>query len=58
MSDTTKDLIYAIADGNAVETEAAFKAAMAEKLSSKLEDMRINLAQSMFKPQEQEATEE
>jgi hypothetical protein len=39
-------------DGNALETEKAFGAAMAEKLSTKLDAMRVNVAQSMFASQE------
>lgn len=45
---TTLELINAISRGNAVETEAAFNAAMAEKLSDKLDDMRIDVAKTMF----------
>jgi len=52
MSESVQNLIQAIADGNALETEQAFGAAMAEKLSGKLNDMRANLAQSMFTVQE------
>jgi hypothetical protein len=52
MSDTTLNLIQSIANGDAVETESAFAAAMAEKLSVKLDDMRTNIAQNMFAAQE------
>lgn len=48
MSESVQNLIQAIADGNALETEQAFGAAMAEKLSGKLNDMRATVAQSMF----------
>lgn len=48
MSDTTFNLIKAIAAGDAMETEAAFNASMAEKISVKLDDMRMNIAQNMF----------
>lgn len=60
MSETTMNLINAIRAGSATETESLFGAAMAEKLSGKLEDMRANVAQNMFKTQEEptEATEE
>lgn len=53
MSETVKNLIDAIAAGNAIETEQAFGAAMAEKLAGKLDDMRMNIAQGMFNRQEQ-----
>jgi hypothetical protein len=52
MSDTTLNLIQSIANGDAIETEQAFAAAMAEKLSVKLDDMRTNIAQTMFAAQE------
>ena len=45
---TTLELINAIATGDAVATEDAFNAAMAEKISAKLDDMRINVAHRMF----------
>lgn len=48
MSETTLNLIQSIANGDAIETEQAFAAAMAEKLSVKLDDMRTNIAQNMF----------
>jgi hypothetical protein len=48
---TTLELINAIATGDAVATENAFNAAMAEKISGKLDDMRINVAKTMFNPQ-------
>ena len=48
MSETVKSLIQSIAHGDAIETENAFSAAMAEKLSTKLDDMRTNIAQNMF----------
>lgn len=52
MSDATKNLVYAIADSNALETQNAFAAAMAEKLSTRLDTMRADVAQSMFAGQE------
>jgi hypothetical protein len=52
MSETSMNLINAIRVGSATETESLFGAAMAEKLSGKLEDMRASVAQSMFKTQE------
>jgi hypothetical protein len=48
MNESTLNLIQAVANGDALETEQAFSAAMAEKLSVKLDDMRTSIAQSMF----------
>ena len=48
-----KNLIDAIADGNALETESSFNAAIAEKISSRLETMRTDVASNMFKAQEE-----
>jgi len=44
----TLDLIHAIVNNDAVETEAAFKEVMADKISAKLDDMRVNIASNMF----------
>ena len=52
MSESVKNLINAIASKNAMETESAFNAAMAEKVSSRLEGLRQNIAQSMFSAEE------
>ena len=52
MNDTTRNLVYAIADGDALGTQNAFAAAMAEKLSTRLDTMRAEVAQSMFAAQE------
>ena len=54
---TTLELINAIASGDAVATETAFNAAMADKISGRLDDMRIDVAKTMFAPQ-QATTEE
>jgi hypothetical protein len=58
MNETTLNLINAIAEGDALETEKAFQAAMAEKISAKLEDMRAQVAQNMFKTVEEEKSSE
>lgn len=60
MSEATMNLINAISSGNALDTEAAFNAAMAEKISKQLDDMRLNVAKSMFRvedPVEQQEVE-
>lgn len=53
MSETVHNLISAIASGNALETETAFNAAMAEKISAKLDDMRIDVAKGLFKGEQE-----
>jgi hypothetical protein len=58
MSETTYNLIQAMANGDALETEQAFGAAMAEKLAVKLDDMRTGIAQNMFNTQEPVAEQE
>ena len=51
---TTLELINAISNGDATATENAFNAAMAEKISAKLDDMRVNIAHRMFNAQEEQ----
>lgn len=58
MSETVHNLITAIASGNALDTENAFNAAMAEKISSRLDDMRVSVAQNLFKEKEVQAEPE
>ena len=59
MNESVINLVDAIKTGDALATENAFADAMAEKLSSKIEDLRVNIAQSMFAQDEEElATEE
>jgi hypothetical protein len=58
MSETTYNLIQAMANGDALETEQAFGTAMAEKLAVKLDDMRTGIAQNMFNTQEPVAEQE
>lgn len=45
---STSDLINAIAAGDAIEIENAFNVTMAEKISSALDDKRIEVAQNLF----------
>ena len=54
---STKDLVNAIIVGDAVEIENAFQATMAEKISSRLDDYRQEVAQNMFKTEEAELEE-
>jgi len=59
MSETTQNLVHAIASGDALETQNTFAAAMAEKLSTRLDTMRQSVAQNMFATQtDAEPTEE
>jgi len=55
---STLDLINAIATGDAVDTENAFNAAMAVKVSDKLETMRTEVAKNMFTAEQEVTTEE
>ena len=48
MSEAVQALVSAITQGDAIGTEQAFGAAMAEKLGAHIDDMRMNVAQSMF----------
>lgn len=48
MSETVHNLVQAIQAGDALETEQAFANAMAEKLSTRLDDMRQSVAQGIF----------
>ena len=55
---STLDLITAIINKDAVATETAFNDAMAEKVSARIDDMRTNIAQSMFNQPEEVVEEE
>ena len=57
MNETVQNLVQAIRAGDALETENAFTLAMQEKLSAKLDDMRVSVAQGMFN-QPEPVTEE
>jgi len=48
---TTLDLVQAIINKDAVETETAFNAAMAERVSAGIDALRTNVAQNMFTQQ-------
>lgn len=55
---TTKDLINAIHSKDASSIETAFGAAMAEKISGKLDVMRTNIAKNMFNVAQSETESE
>ena len=57
MSENISNLINAIEVGDAVATEQSFSAAMAEKISAKLDTMRVELAQNMFKSEAEVSSE-
>ena len=48
MSENISNLVNAIKDANALETENAFSAAIADKLADKLDAMRQDVAKNMF----------
>lgn len=52
-----QDLIDAIDSGDSTTIDAAFEAEMASRISTKLDDMKVDIAQNMFKSQ-QEVTDE
>lgn len=58
MNENIKNLVDAMLAKDATKTESAFQAAMAEKISAKLDDMRTSMAQSMFKTPEAVVEEE
>jgi len=59
MTQGVKDLISAIVEGDAATIDAAFNAEMATRVSSRLEDMRVSVAQNMFHAEQaEEVTEE
>jgi preprotein translocase subunit YajC len=58
MTESVKNLINAISAGDAVETENAFQVAIADKISARLADMKIEVAKGMFAQQEVEAEQE
>lgn len=48
MNETTMNLINSIKGGDVVNMETSFNAAMAERVSAQMDDMRIKVAQNMF----------
>lgn len=55
---STRDLINAIAAGDAIEIENAFNSVMAEKVSMRIDDMRYDVAQNLFAEEAEEIEEE
>ena len=58
MTQGVQNLISAIDSGDATAIDAAFNAEMATRISSRLEDMRINVAQNMFATEQSTETQE
>lgn len=53
-----KDIIAAIDSGDSQAIDTAFQSEMATRIASRLEDMRVNVAKSMFATEQQEQVEE
>ena len=58
MSESTKQLVDAMVNSNALETEKYFATAIGEKLSGMLDNMRIDVAKSMFKAEPELSADE
>lgn len=60
MTEGVRELISAIASGDSIAIEQAFNTEIAERISNRLDDMRVEVAQNMFKEsvEEVELTEE
>jgi hypothetical protein len=56
MNENTLNLVTAILNKDATDIESSFNAAMAEKISTRLDDMHTAVAQSMFANQEEPET--
>lgn len=52
MTQGVKDLIDAIASGDSLAIDAAFNTEMATRISDRLDDMRVEVAQNMFQTEE------
>ena len=61
MTQGVNDLIDAIASGDSIAIETTFNTEMATRISDRLEDMRVEVAQNMFRTestQPEEVSEE
>jgi hypothetical protein len=54
---STRDLIDAIDSGDAVGIETAFNSVMVDKVAERLDAMRTDMSQNMFRTPEVEAEE-
>jgi hypothetical protein len=56
---STRDLVNAIAAGDAIGIESSFNSVMAEKLYDTIAELRASIAQNMFaEPTDEAVTEE
>lgn len=55
---TIQDMIDAIATDKPVDAQSAFDEIIGEKITSRLDDMRVQVAQNMFAAAAQEETAE
>lgn len=51
---TTRNLVDALISGDSLAIEDTFDAAMSERISSKLDDMKMDIAANMFRTQEEQ----
>lgn len=58
MTQGVKNLIDAIASGDSIAIETAFNTEMATRISDRLDDMRIDVAQNMFQTESVNSDEE
>lgn len=58
MTKGVENLINAIAEGDSQGIQSAFETEMANRISERLEDMRIEVARGLFKEQAEEIQEE
>ena len=57
MTQGVYELIDAIAAGDSLAIEQSFNAEMANRISTRLEDMRVDVAQNMFRTESVESEE-
>jgi hypothetical protein len=53
---STRDLVDAMTAGKSVDMESAFNACVAERVAEKLNQMKLDLAQTMFHSSEETET--
>jgi hypothetical protein len=58
MTQGVKNLIDAIASGDSLAIDAAFNTEMASRISERLDDMRVEVAQNMFRTESVDDNEE
>ena len=50
---STRELVDALISGDTISIENSFNSAMSEKISAALDSYRVQVAQTMFAPEEQ-----